>query len=129
MNRLSESGVVFMRQVVNFILAGIVLWLAALLFPAYIWIADFKTLVISTLLLFVAEIVVVVLIFVTIVAMALMSNWGGVITGVVAIFFAEIIALSLLDVWMPGLTINGFVPKMLLALALAVFRIPAKNDD
>ena len=118
-----------MKQVVNFILAGIVLWLAALWFPAYVQIADFKTLIISTLLLFVAEIIVVLLIFVAIVVMALMSNWAGVISGVVAVFFAEIIALSLLDAWMPGLAINGFVPKMLLAVALAIFRIPDNNND
>ena len=118
-----------MKQIANFLLAGIVLWLAALWFPAYVGIADFKTLVIATILLFVAEIIVVIGIFIVIVVMALMSNWTGVITGVVAVFFAEIIALSLLDAWMPGLTIVGFWTKFLLAVALSIFRIPDTNQN
>lgn len=127
MNRLFRKWGGGMKQVVNFILAGLVLLLASVWFPTYVYVADFKTLIISTLLLFVAEILVVILIFAMIVAMALASNFQGVITGVVAVFFAEIIALSLLDAWMPGLAINGFMAKLLLAVALAIFRIPDKN--
>lgn len=118
-----------MKQIVNFILAGVVLWLAALWFPAYIQIADFKTLVIATILLFVAEIIVVLAIFVVIAVMVFTMNWAGAVTGIVAVFFAEIIALSLLDLWMPGLVIIGFWPKFLLAVALSIFRIPDTNQN
>ena len=118
-----------MKQIVNFFLAGIVLLLAALWFPEYVRISDLKSLVLATFLLFLAEILVVVVIFVIIVAMAIMSNWAGVLSGVISIFFAEIIALSLIDSWLPGVEFSGFWTQVLLAFALSTFRIPSTNNN
>lgn len=118
-----------MKQIANFIITGVVLWLAAWLFPRYVQIDNFQTLVLASVLLFVAEIVVLLLFFALIVSAALAQYWAGILIGILFVFFAEIVALSLLDSWLPGLNIIGFWPKFCLAFALSVFRIQDNNQN
>lgn len=116
-----------MKQIVNFFITGLILWLAAWLFPQFVRIDGMGTLVLATLLLFIAEVVVVIAFFAFIASAALAQFWAGVLVGILCVFFAEIAALSLLDAWLPGLSIIGFWPKFLLAFAFSIFRIPADN--
>ena len=112
-----------MKQIANFFITGIVLWVAAWLFPQYVKIDGFRTLVLASLLLFVAEVVVLIAFFALITSAALAQFWAGVLVGILFIFFAEIAVLSLLDAWLPGISIIGFWPKFCLAFALSVFRL------
>ncbi|MBP5674946.1 phage holin family protein [Candidatus Saccharibacteria bacterium] len=118
-----------MRQIANFFITGIILWVAAWLFPQFVQIDSMKTLALAALLLFVAEVVVLLLFFALIVSAALAQYWAGVLVGMTFVFFAEIVALSLLDAWLPGLSIYGFWPKFLLAFALSVFRIQDNHQN
>ena len=118
-----------MKQIANFFITGIILWLATWLFPKYVQIDNFRTLVLSSVLLFVAEILVVLIFFALIVSATLAQYWAGVLIGVIFVFFAEIVALSLLDAWPPGLNIIGFWPKFCLAFALSIFRIQDSNQN
>ena len=117
-----------MKQIANFFITGIVLWLAATFFPQFVRVDNFKTLVLASILLFVAEVLVLLFFFALIVSAALAQYWAGVLVGTLFVFFAEIAALSLLDAWLPGLNIFGFWPKFLLAFALSVFRIQDNNQ-
>ena len=118
-----------MKQIVNFVIAGVVLWLAARWFPEVIQIDGFKTLIITTLLLFLAEAVVVIALFVMMIFSLFAFDWYAIFGAIIGIFFAEIFALSLLDAWIPGFHIIGFMPKMMLALALSIFRIPDNQNN
>jgi hypothetical protein len=117
-----------MKQIVNFIITGVILFLFARFFPASVQIENFKALFIATLFLFIAEAIVVIVIFIMMAASVLTGNLGGFIGGIVAIFFAEIIAISLVSAFIPGFTVIGFWAKFFIALALSIFRIPENNN-
>lgn len=118
-----------MRQILNFIITGVILYLASVYFSSVVRIADTKSLILATILLFVAEIIVVIIIFIMMAVSFFSGNLAGVIASIFAIFFAEIIALSLVSAWLPGVEIVGFWTKFMLAFLLSVFRIPEKHDD
>ena len=118
-----------MKQILNFIITGVILYLAAKFYPAAVQIADTKSLILATVLLFIAEIIVVIAIFIMMAVSFFSGNWGGIVVGAIAICFAEIIALTLVSEWIPGITITGFWTKFILAFVLSVFRIPEKNNN
>lgn len=117
-----------MRQVVNFLLTAVTLYLSAILLPNSVYIKDFKTLFIASVMLFIAEAVSVFVIFMLILAMILNTNLAGLLVSILAIFFVEIIALSLLDMWLPDLMIIGLWPKIVIAFILSFLRIPDTNN-
>jgi len=118
-----------MKQIFNFIITGVILYLASVYFSDVVQIADMKSLILATILLFIAEIIVVIVLFVMMAVSLFSGNWGGLIIIAIAICFAEILALTLVSAWLPGVTITGFWTKFLLAFALSIFRIPDKEDD
>ncbi|MBR1875060.1 hypothetical protein IJ798_01635 [Candidatus Saccharibacteria bacterium] len=118
----------FFRQIVNFIITGLILYLAVELFPEVVIIDNMRTLIAATFLLFVAEIVVVFAILIFMLFSIFTQNYVGIITGFIGIFFGEILALSLLSGWLSGFMVVGFWPKFWLALALSVFKIPEDNS-
>lgn len=118
-----------MRQILNLIITGVILYLASIFFSDVVQIADTKSLILATLLIFVAEIVVVVVVFIMVAVSVFSGNVAGVVASIFAICFVEIIALSLVSAWVPGVTIVGFWTKFILAFALSVFRIPENHDD
>ena len=112
-----------MRQVVNFIITGVILAISAWWFPQYVQIDGFITLVLAALLLFVAEGLAILLYFALVVSATFTHFWAGIVAAISLIFMVEIFALTLVDLWLAGLVINGFWPKFFIALALSIFRI------
>ena len=117
----------FFRQIVNFIITGLILYLAAELFPEVVIIDNMRTLIAATFLLFVAEIVVVLAILIFMLLSIFTQNYVGIIAGFIGIFFGEILALSLLSGWLSGFMVVGFWPKFWLALALSACRAQDMN--
>ncbi len=118
-----------MKGVANFIITFVILWIAAYFFPNVVHVDSIRTLIIATLLLFLAEAVVVIILFIATIFSIMMLDWYAIIGTIIGIFFAEILALSLLSAWIPGFYIVGFWPKMLLALAFSIFRIPSNQSN
>ena len=118
-----------MKEVLNFIICAVILALFAKFFPELVVIDGVKSLFFATLLLFVAEAIVVILIFVAMLYFFFHGDLQGVFLSYIGVFFAEIFAISLVDAWLPGVTIHGVGIKFLLAIALAVFRIPTTNNN
>jgi len=116
------------RWLVNVIIVAGILWMATIFFPTKVIARGHYTILMAAALLSVAEILVMLVIFLMMASTVLTGNLVGAIAGIISIFFAEIIAISLLSSWLPGLTIVGFWPKFWLALAFSVFRIPSNNE-
>ena len=117
-----------MRDVLNFIICAVILALFAKFFPELVVIDGARSLFFATLLLFVAEVIVAVGIFVAMLYFFFNGNLNGVFASMAGIFFAEIIAISMVDAWLPGVTIRGIGIKFFLAIVLAIFRIPTNNN-
>lgn len=117
------------RWIVNCIITGVVFWIASMLFPSVIVITGKYTILEAAVILGFCEIAVLLIIFLMALFTFFTGNWIGIICAFISVFFAEIVALSLLSAWLPGLTIIGFWPKFLLALALSIFRIPYPNNQ
>jgi len=113
-----------MRQIVNFIITGLVLLVAVIFFPKYVQVSSIWIFLLTIVLLYVAEIVSVLVYFSLVVSACLVRFWAGVIVAISMIFVIELFAVSLVDLWLPGLTIVGFWPKFFIALALSIFRLP-----
>lgn len=113
-----------MRQIVNFIITGLILLVAVVFFPKYVQVSSIGILLLTIVLLYVAEILSVLVYFGLVVSVCLAKFWAGVIVAISMIFVVELFAVSLVDLWLPGLTIVGFWPKFILALAFSVLRLP-----
>ena len=118
-----------MKQIANFFITGMILWIAARFFPEYVRIDGIGTLILAAILLFVAETVVALALFLFFITAALSQNWAAIVVIFAMVFFAEILAITLLSAWLPGLTIIGFWPKFLLAFAFSAFRISSSRND
>ena len=118
-----------MRYILNVILTGVVLFLAALFFPNDIHIADAQTLVYTSILLGVAKVLVIILIFLTLVDSILSGDIAGAFSSILAAMFVEIYAIYLVDNWLPGFSTSGFMANFVLAFAISLFTIPGIARD
>ena len=117
-----------MKDIANFILAIVILWVQSLLWGDYFRIDGLLTLLIAGVLLFVAEILVSVIMFFVMSSMLLSGRFVSfAICLISAMMLVEYFALSLLDMWLPGLAFVGFLPKIVTAFLLSLFRIPDIN--
>jgi len=117
-----------MKQVVNFVITGVILFIFAKFFPELVVIENLRALFIATLLLFIAESIVVIAIFVMMAASVITGNLGGIVGGIFAICFAEIIAISIVSAFVPGFYVHGFWMKFIISVALSIFRIPTTDN-
>ncbi len=118
-----------MKQIVNLIITIVVLYIFATFFPELVTISDTKSLILAAFLLFVAEIVVIVALFVF---MAFALIYGDILTfllGAVMTFFGEIIAIYLVDHWLPGVSFHSFWAMFIVAFILSVFRLQETNNS
>jgi len=107
-----------MRTLLNLFANAIVLFLASLLFPSVVVICSLRALILAAALIWVISIVVVL-------SSLLITGLGiiypdpfWIIIGIIAVFFAEVIALSILSNTLDGFAVIGFWPKVLLAICL-----------
>lgn len=117
----------FLKQLVNFVITGAVLYVASRAFPSVVIIDGWGALILATLLLSIAEFIVAIAVLALMFISVFTQNWAGVVVGFIALFFGGIIALSLLSAWIPGFMVVGFWPKFMLAFALSALRVP--DDD
>ena len=118
-----------MKEVLNLIITVAILAFFAWFFPELVKIDGTKTLLFAAFLLFVAEMLVMLVIVVMMFFSFISGNLSGIFAGIIAIFFAEIFALGMVDAWLPGITIDGLAIKCLMAIVLSVFRIPTTNNN
>jgi hypothetical protein len=119
-----------MKDVMNLLLAILVLWVQSLLWGELIIIDSLKTLLFAGILLFIAELLVYIIAFFVLASQLMTGNFVGFfVTLLLAMIFVEYLALSLLDAWLPGLYFAGFLPKICTAFLLSLFRIPDLNAN
>lgn len=120
-----------MRQVVNFFITGVVLWAAARLFPDYVQINGWSTLVLATLLIYVIGTLLALAAAVVALAVAFLSDniAATLIVGVAIFALVQLLTLVLLDRFLSGFTVVGFWPKVLLATAISALTISAPKQQ
>ena len=118
-----------MRQIMNFFLTGLVIWLAAKFFPNSVYVAGIGTLAVITFSLYLVQLVIVVACFIMIAFSLFTQNWIGIIIGFFTMIFAEVIAIGILSNQMDGFYVNGFFAQVLLAFAISCFQIPSRSNS
>jgi hypothetical protein len=118
-----------MRYILNVILTGVVLFLAAHFFPNDIYIADTQTLVYASLLLGVAKVLVIIVVLLALVGSISSGDITGAFSSIVAAMFVEFYAISLVEDWLPGFSTSGIITEAVLAFAISLFTIPGLARD
>ncbi|MBR2997401.1 phage holin family protein [Candidatus Saccharibacteria bacterium] len=113
----------------NLILGGAILWATSKLFPAIVQIADFKTLVIALVLLSITTVVIGLLCLGGIAIGLLAGDIGSVVIGMIAILFANVIAMYIISACLDGFNIVGFWPKVILAICFSTFQVNLTNTN
>ena len=119
-----------MKNILNAVLAGVILYVGSLLFPTSIVIdGGIKTLIIAVIVYMAMDIVFFVIGSVLLIGSVLANNE---ILAIIVVFVAAVlwtlIKLVLLNKFMPGITFNGVGTYILLALALGIFCV-STNDN
>lgn len=117
-----------MRRILNFIITGFILWIAAKFFPPYVQIDGFGTLIIATILLWIIEVVLAGLILLLLAAAAALESGLLAVICIIVLLFADIIAFSVLSAKLPGFAVNGFWTKAVLSLCCSVLTISKSKD-
>ena len=112
----------------NLIIGGIILWIASKIFPRTVQIADFKTLVIAIVLLSVVTVLVAVLCYVIAIISALAGNFGTTLISIIAVLFANVIAMYIISDYLVGFNIVGFWPKVILSICFSAFYISKQKQ-
>ena len=118
-----------MRQIVNFFIVGLILWISTHAFPEYVQIDGGSTLILATLLFFVVTALVILgIVFVVIVVLDDLPTMAFV-TLIVAMLLGGPIALTILSKYLNGFNVVGFWPKVLISFACAFFTISTKHQN
>lgn len=112
-----------MRRFVNLIISGVVLWAASMLFTEQIHIKDFSTLFLSTLLMWLATVIVSLIAILIMKGGMFVESCSWTLFGLIIYAASRIIALYMLDAWLPGFTVEGFWLKVLIAFACSFFSL------
>ena len=97
-----------MRRILNFIITGVILWIAAKFFPPYVQIDSFGTLILATFLLWIIELVIAAICLLLGAAGAALESIFLIIACIAIILFADVIAFSVLSAKLAGFMVNGF---------------------
>ena len=118
-----------MRTILNFIICGFILWIAAHFFPATVQIDSMGTLALATILIWVVGIVVGLLCLLMFGVGALFENIPWVIAGIILALFSDVIALTILSNNLSGFMVVGFWPKVLLSVCFTLFSLRSPSSD
>ena len=127
-----------MKQVVNFIITSIVIWVASYFFPGLVQVSGIGAIILTTLLISAVSIpVVLILMLFAIKAFYAAadigaSKWMLIATWVGLLFSAlltVLIAVYIASGIIPGFKVIGFLPKLILAFAITTIRIPEKTSN
>ena len=124
----------------NLIVTGALFWICSLAFPTHIVIEGFGALVLSTLLFFVADYLISLLLCGLILGAMIPSLFTEEVSGAqvltiialfIALLFAGMFAILLLSKYLPGFWVDGKLTAFLLSLVPAVVttRVSAKSSD
>lgn len=113
--------------VLNLFIDGLILWAGSQLAPGVIQISGIGTLILATILIWlISALVRGVSMLVTGVGITCDSIvWTGV--GIIAVLFADILAMAILSNVLAGFMIVGFWPKVLLAICFSIFELSSEE--
>ena len=117
-----------MRNILNFVATFIVFWMGSHYFSTYLSIADNRTLVLASVLMFVIS-----FLYSLVMAMSVLSIAVGIgcLTTpflILASLVLTPIKLWLLDKFLPGFEIHGFWTYVVLTIILSIFTAKAKSS-
>lgn len=105
-----------MRRILNFIITGFILWIAAKFFPPYVQIDNFGVLALATLLIWVVEVIIAVICVLLLAAGAAIENIPIIIIAFAVLVFTDVITFSILSTHLDGFLVNGFWTKVVLSI-------------
>ncbi|WP_158606565.1 phage holin family protein [Paenibacillus ginsengarvi] len=120
-----------MRNILNFIVTLVVFWVGSQYFNQYIAIADTKTLIIASILMFVISflfsLAVVFSVMLITVGIGCLTTPALILASVVL----TPIKLWLLDKYLNGFEVHGFWTYVILTIVLSIFtvKVKSKRDD
>ena len=114
-----------MRQVANLFISGFIIWGASKLLPERVFIKDFKTLIMVTILLWILTIIINVIGFLMMGGGLFLDGCGcsWLIAGSIIMAFSKIIALHTLNAYMVNFTITNFWLEVIIAILCSIFTI------
>ena len=116
-----------MRTLSNFLINGVILWLAAWLFPGIVRIDNFKTLAIVVLCFGIISVIYEVLGYILVTVGILSFALPLTIIGILMAIFSDVIAMIFLSNHLAGFMVVGFLPKIILAVLCSSLRIRNNN--
>ena len=116
-----------MRRILNLVATGLILWVASWVFPSVVHIDGFLTLVAAAIVLWLLDIVVAIGCALLALLFAAMGIGGVALFAVIAILFSQTIALFLMSGNLSGFLVDGFWPKILLSLCIAIVTTNLSN--
>ena len=118
--KVKINGIDRLVILINLVITGAILWAAAKWFPGCVQIKDFGTLVVATLLIWLATVVIILLCPIILLAGAATDNDIVLVVAFIAIcilfLFSQVIAITILSNMLDGFTVVGFWPKILISI-------------
>ena len=118
-----------MRRILNLIITGFILWVAANFFPPYVQIENFGILALATLLIWVIQRICLAICEFLMAAGEVCSSLFLILAALALALFTNIIAFSILSAKLPGFMVDGFWTKVVLSLCCSVLTISKPKNE
>lgn len=116
-----------MKRILNFIIVGFILWIAAKFFPPYVQIDSFGVLVLATLLIWVIEVIIAVICVLILAAGVAIEDIFLILIALAVAIFAHVITFSVLSTNLAGFMVNGFWTKVVLSICCNALTISSSK--
>lgn len=118
-----------MRNIFNFIMTMIILWVGNAYFSEYIQISDNKTILLATIFIFVIGYIYALAIGFSVLLIPVVIGCLTIIPLILMGFVLIPIKLYLLDKYLLGFNISGFWTYVVLTVMFSIFSISAKSKS
>ncbi|MNB72136.1 Membrane protein of unknown function [compost metagenome] len=117
------------RNLINFLITGLIFWVGMTYFPEYVHIQDIKTLFLATIFMFVIGYVVQ---WLTMISFGLIAVGIGCITSIIMMginIFIIPFKLWILTKYLPGFEVHGFWTYLVITVILMMFSVKARRQQ
>ncbi len=117
------------RQILNFFILGIVIWIASLLFPENIKFSGFPAIILTTLLVYFIETLLILGVFLGLAALKIRRLAVWIIILVFFALFGMTASFLIVAYLYDGFSVSGFWSAFLLALGCSIFTVSIKPNQ